>query len=97
MSEKIEIMGISVEKCYAEDVMESINQQWYQETLATYGVLTMNLLLAAQQDEELKEYIETLDKAVADEPEIVKAAGLEDKEWENDISEHGFSERYSGS
>ena len=36
------------------------NQQWYQETLATYGVLTMNLLLAAQQDEELKEYIETL-------------------------------------
>ena len=90
MSEKIEIMGISVEKCYAEDVMESINQQWYQETLATYGVLTMNLLLAAQQDEELKEYIETLDKAVADEPEIVKAAGLEDKEWENDISEHGF-------
>ena len=24
MSEKIEIMGISVEKCYAEDVMESI-------------------------------------------------------------------------
>lgn len=90
MSEKIEIMGISVEKCYAEDVMESINQQWYQETLATYGVLTMNLLLAAQQDEELKEYIETLDKAVADGPEIVKAAGLEDKEWENDISEHGF-------
>ena len=53
MSEKIEIMGISVEKCYAEDVIESINQQWYQETLATYGVLTMNLL-AAQQDEELK-------------------------------------------
>lgn len=27
MSEKIEIMGISVEKCYAEDIMESINQQ----------------------------------------------------------------------
>ena len=27
---------------------------------------------------------------MADEPEIVKAAGLEDKEWENDISEQAL-------
>ena len=90
MSEKIEIMGISVEKCYAEDIMESINQHWNEDTLATYGVITMKLLIAAQKDEELKEYIETLDKAVADEPEIVKAAGLQDEAWESEISEHGF-------
>ena len=90
MSEKIEIMGISVEKCYAEDIMESINQHWYEDTLATYGVITMKLLIAAQKDEELKEYIETLDKAVADEPEIVEAAGLQDEAWEKEISEHGF-------
>ena len=85
MSEKIEIMGISVEKCYAEDIMESINQHWNEDTLATYGVITMKLLIAAQKDEELKEYIETLDKAVADEPEIVKAAGLQDEAWESEI------------
>lgn len=90
MSEKIEIMGISVEKCYAEDIMESINQHWNEDTLATYGVITMKLLIAAQKDEELKEYIETLDKTVADEPEIVKAAGLQDEAWESEISEHGF-------
>lgn len=96
MSEKIEILGISVEKCYAEDVMESINEHWHMDTLATYGVITMKLLMAAQQDEELKEYIETLDKAVVDEPEVVKAAGLDDEAWENDISEHSFLEPYSG-
>lgn len=90
MSEKIEIMGISVEKCYVEDVMESINELWDKDRLSTYGVITMSLLIAAQQDVELKEYIETLDKAVADEPEIVEAAGLCDQEWESDISEHGF-------
>ena len=49
MSEKIEIMGISVEKCYAEDIMESINQHWNEDTLATYGVITMKLLIAAQK------------------------------------------------
>lgn len=90
MSEKIEIMGISIEKCYAEDIMESINAHWYMDTLATYGVITMNLLMTAQQDEELKEYIETLDKAVVEEPEVVQAADLQDEQWEKDISEHGF-------
>lgn len=90
MSEKIEILGISIEKCYVEDVMESINEHWDMDTLATYGVINMKLLMAAREDEELKEYIETLDKAVVDEPEVVKAAGVEDEAWEQDISEHGF-------
>lgn len=90
MSKKIEIMGISVEKCYAENVMESINKHWHMDTLATYGVLTMNLLVAAQKDKELKEYIEALDKVVVRAPEIVRAAGIQDEDWENDIAEQVF-------
>lgn len=96
MSEKIEIMGISVEKCYAEDIMESINQHWNEDTLATYGVITMKLLIAAQKDEELKEYIETLDKAVADEPEIVKAADFRMRLGRVKYPSTDFSELCSG-
>lgn len=88
MSERLEIMGVSVEKCYAEDIMESINEHWTADTLTTYGVVTMKLLLAAQQDTELKEYIETLDKAIVDEPEVAVAAGIHDQVWEEEISAH---------
>lgn len=91
MSERIEIMGISVEKCYAKDVIESVNECWSQrDSLSTYGIITMNLLMAAQKDPELKEYIETLDKAVVDEPEVIKAAGLKDDRLESEASGHGF-------
>ena len=91
MKEKIEIMGISVEKCYAEQVMESINVHWNsRDSLSTYGILNMGLIMAAQKDGELKEYIQMLDKAVVDEPEVLKAAGLQDSELEQEASGHGF-------
>lgn len=91
MKEKIEIMGISVEKCYAEQVMESINDHWNsRDSLSTYGILNMGLIMAAQKDGELKEYIQMLDKSVVDEPEVLKAAGLQDSELEQEASGHGF-------
>lgn len=91
MKEMIEIMGISVEKCYAEQVIESINDHWNnRDSLSTYGVLNMSLLMAAQKDGELKEYIQMLDKVVVDEPEILRAAGLQDSQLEQEVSEHGF-------
>ena len=90
MHEKIEVLGISVEKCYVEDVMEYVNENWYNESLSTYGVLNMKLLMAAQEDEKLKEYISILDKAVVDEPEVLKAAGVEDPRLEEEAARHGF-------
>ena len=91
MMEMIEIMGISVEKCHAEQVIESINDHWNsRDSLSTYGILNMGLLMAAQTDVELKEYIQMLDKAVVDEPEVLKAAGLQDSQLEQEASEHGF-------
>ena len=62
MHEKIEVLGISVEKCYVEDVMECVNENWFKEALSTYGVINMKLLMAAQEDEKLKKYISILDK-----------------------------------
>ena len=50
MHERIEVLGISVEKCYVEDVMEYVNENWFNETLSTYGVINMKLLMAAQVD-----------------------------------------------
>ena len=90
MHEKIEVLGISVEKCYVEDVMECVNENWFKEALSTYGVINMKLLMAAQEDEKLKKYISILDKAVVDEPEVLKAAGVEDKRLEEEASRHGF-------
>ena len=77
MSEKIQVLGISVEKCYVDEVMDNINENWNRDdVLATYGVINMKILLAAQKDEELKEYIDSLDKGVVDEPEVLEAANL---------------------
>lgn len=90
MSETIEIMGISLEKCYAADVMESIDEHWSSSVLSTYGTITMNLLMEAQNDEELKSYIEGLDKAVVDEPEVIRAAGITDERMLEEATGHGF-------
>ena len=78
MSEKIQVLGISVEKCYVDEVMDNINENWNRDdVLATYGVINMKILLAAQKDEELKEYIDSLDKGVVDEPEVLEAANMD--------------------
>ena len=91
MNEKIEIMGISLDTCSVEEVIESINVHWLQEeSLSTYGTLTMKLFMAAQKDPELKEYIQMLDKAVPDDPEVLWAAGLHDGKIEEEISRHDF-------
>ena len=55
MNAKIEIMGISADTCSVEEIIKSINAHWNQkDSLSTYGVLNMKLLMAAQKDEELK-------------------------------------------
>ena len=91
MNAKIEIMGISADTCSVEEIIKSINAHWNQkDSLSTYGVLNMKLLMAAQKDEELKGYIEMLDKTVADETEVLQAAGIEDRELVQETSQHGF-------
>ena len=91
MNGKVEIMGISLDICSVEEIMESINVHWNQEeSLSTYGALTMKLFVEAQKDPELKAYIEMLDKAVPDDTEILWAAGLHDSEMEEEITQHGF-------
>ena len=85
MSEKIQVLGISVEKCYVDEVMDNINENWNRDdVLATYGVINMKILLAAQKDEELKEYIDSLDKGVVDEPEVLEAANMDDTRMEEE-------------
>lgn len=91
MNEKIEIMGISVDTCSVDEIIENINVHWHQEeSLSTYGTLTMKLLMAAQKDPDLKNYIQMLDKAVSDDPEVLRAAGLYDGKLEEEISQHDF-------
>lgn len=92
MNERIELMGISLSLCSVEEIIDSINVHWNQEeALSTYGTLTMKLFMAAQKDPELKAYIEMLDKAVPDDPEVLQAAGFHDGKLEEEIFRHDFT------
>ena len=91
MDEKIQVLGISVEKCYVDEVMDNINENWNREdVLATYGVINMKLLMAAQKDEQLRAYIDALDKAAVDDPEVLHAAGMSDARMEEEVLGHSF-------
>ena len=91
MDEKIQVLGISVEKCYVDEVMDNINENCNREdVLATYGVINMKLLMAAQKDEQLRAYIDALDKAAVDEPEVLHAAGMSDARMEEEVLGHSF-------
>ena len=54
---KYKFWVFQLRKCYVDEVMDNINENWNRDdVLATYGVINMKILLAAQKDEELKEY-----------------------------------------
>ena len=90
MQKKIEILGISLEQCYVDDIMEYINENWLKDVLSTYGVITMKLLMEAQEDDRLKEYIEMLDKTIVDEAEVLRVTEVQDEKLEEEASKSVF-------
>jgi N-acetylglucosaminyldiphosphoundecaprenol N-acetyl-beta-D-mannosaminyltransferase len=94
MSEKINVLGIFIDQHYVDDILVHIAEDWQNEGLSTYGVITMNLLMAAKENPDIKRFIEELDVSIIGEIEVLEAAGIEDEKMIKEVSSRKFFRRF---
>ncbi|MGI6094757.1 MAG: WecB/TagA/CpsF family glycosyltransferase [Lachnospiraceae bacterium] len=90
MSHIVSVLGMEIECLYASEIMDKMNHQRKEDGFFTYGVVSMNLLMEAQQDLVLRRYIDTLDGGIISEMEVLRAAGMEDEQMMQEVEESAF-------
>lgn len=90
MENKVDILGFLIDKYYVDEMLELVRSQWNERGLLTYGLVTMNLLMAAKEDEVLANYIQSLNLSIIGEPEVLKAAKIEDESMLQEVANHEF-------
>jgi len=94
MSKKINVLGIFIDQYYTDDILVRIADDWQNEGLSTYGVITMNLLMTAKENPDIKRFIEELDVSIIGEAEVLEAAGIEDEKMIKEVSSRKFFRRF---
>ena len=90
MENKVDILGFLIDKYSVDEMLEIVRRQWDEQGLLTYGLITMNLLMAAREDEILANYIQSLDLSIIGEPEVLKAAKIEEEAMLQEVTNHEF-------
>ena len=85
MIKKIEILGIRINNYTVREAMLQVEAYLNDTAMKTIEEISMDTLVAAKDDNELKDFIEGLDLAVIYDKEILKAAGADTSErvWES--------------
>ena len=76
MIKKIEILGIQLDNYTVQEAMGKVEMFLNSTAMHTIEDISMEMLVKAQEDEALRDSIESLDLAVISEQEILKAAGV---------------------
>lgn len=61
-----------------DEAMEMVGEYMQNDLLNTIGIVTMQMLLLADEDEQWKTYLKDLDMSIIGETEILTAAGIEE-------------------
>lgn len=85
MIKKIEIAGIQLENYTAHESMVQIGENLDSQVFHMVEEVTTAMLLAAGNDERLKEALESVDHAVIAEAEVLEAAGIRDMQRKREI------------
>lgn len=86
----VNVLGMEIACLHANEIMEKINDQWEESGFFTYGVISMNLLLEAQEDPVLRQYIDMLDGGIIGEIEVLRAAEVTDEQMIQEVEEGLF-------
>ena len=90
MDKTINIFGVEMECLSAKEAMISALHFLENDSLDTIELMTMDMLLAGQDDPEWKEQVCGLDLVLPEEAEILKAAGAEDRSLLKEAEERTF-------
>lgn len=90
MIKKIDILGIKIDNYTVRDSMLQIELFFNSTEMNTIETITMEMLVRAGTDNEVKEYIEALDLAVIGDKDILKAAGVESEQRLRETEKNEF-------
>lgn len=77
MVKKLEILGMALDNYTVQEAMRHVEGFLGNDMMNTVETISMDTLVRAQEDEELKECIKSLDLTVVSDKEILKAAEAE--------------------
>ena len=74
MIKKIEILGMSLDNYTVKEAMQKVEGFLHNSVMNTIEAVSMETLVKAQEEEQLKACIENLDLTIVSDKEILKAA-----------------------
>ena len=77
MDKKINVLGVELDNYGADEALEIVQEYMQNDRLNTIGIVTMQMLMLAGEDEQWKTYMKDLDMSIIGETEILAAAGIE--------------------
>lgn len=90
MIEKIEIAGIRLDNYTVREALELIEGYWDNTVMNTVEAISMKLLMAAREDEQLRQSVESFDLGILDDRELLRAAGITSPQRIRETEEHQF-------
>lgn len=91
MIKKIDIMGIQLDNYTVREAIRHVETYLSDNVLNTIETISMQMLLEAEQDEVVKEVIDSLDLSIIGEKEILRAAGVATMQRMKETEENDFS------
>lgn len=77
MDKKINVLGVELDNYGADEALEIVQEYMQNDRLNTIGIVTMQMLMLAGEDEQWKTYMKDLDMSIIGETEILAVAGIE--------------------
>ncbi len=90
VKQNINIFGIELTGLTAKETMKQVMDFMTEETVSTVEIMTMEMLVKGQDDAVWKEQLQKLDLLIPGESEILKAAGVDDRQLIKDLENHIF-------
>lgn len=76
MKKKINVLGVELDNYSTRESLQMIDAYLSEQIIRVVGIVFMDLLILAGEDEKVKESIESLDLAIVGDKEILAVAGI---------------------
>ncbi len=91
MIKKIDIMGIQLDNYTVREAIRQVEAYLSDNVLNTIESISMQMLLEAEQDEMVKEVVDSLDLSIIGEKEILQVAGVATMQRVKETEENDFA------
>lgn len=90
MDRKIKVLGVEIDNYYLDEVMTTVVGFLENDSLNTIDMITTSLLMAAEENMQLKDHIEQMDITIIGDIEVLAAANIQDEKRYEEVAQNEF-------